>query len=72
LAVQKKYQESIDVYLKAYNKRKDDLDIIEFLADLTYQIKYYKKSLKFIKLFLKQNPRNSEKLKMKAFCQETL
>ena len=72
LAIQQRYEESIDVYLKAHNKVKADIEIVEFIADLTYQIKFYKKSLKYIKLFLKQHPRNTEKLKMKAFCYETL
>ncbi len=72
LAIQQRYEESIEVYFKAHNKVKWDIEIVEFLADLTYQIKFYKKSLKYTKLFLKQNPRNSEKLKMKAFCYETL
>ncbi len=72
LAIQQRYEESIEVYLKAHNKVKWDIEIVEFLADLTYQIKFYKKSLKYTKLFLKQNPRNTEKLKMKAFCYEAL
>jgi len=72
LAIQQKYEDSIDIYLKAHNKVKWDIEIIEHLSDLTYQIKFYKKSLKYNKLFLKQHPRNSEKLKMKAFCYEAL
>ena len=72
LAIQKRYEQSIDIYLKAHNKSKADIEIIEFLADLTYEIKFYKKALKYTKLFLKQHPRNTEKLKMKWFCYETL
>ena len=72
LAIQQRYEDSIEVYLKAHNKVKWDIEIIEHLADLTYQIKFYKKSLKYTKLFLKQHPRNTEKLKMKAFCYEAL
>lgn len=72
LAIQKKYEESIDIYLKAHSKNSWDIEVIDFLSNLTYEIKFYKKSLKFIKLFLKQHPRNTEKLKMKWFCLETL
>ena len=72
LATQQRYEESIDMYLKAHNKNKADEEVIEFLADLTYEIKFYKKALKYTKLFLKQHPRNTEKLKMKWFCYETL
>jgi hypothetical protein len=38
---------------------------MEFLSDLNYEIKDYKKSLKYTKIFLKQFPRNTEKLKMR-------
>ncbi|MDD3646239.1 MAG: hypothetical protein PHH06_02400 [Candidatus Gracilibacteria bacterium] len=72
LALQKKFNESINVFIEAYNKRKNDNDVLEILADLTYEMKYYKKSLKFIKLYLKQFPRNTEKLKMKGYCLELL
>ena len=72
LAIQKRYHESIEVYLKWYNKHKWDIEIMEFLADLNYEINDYKKSLKFTKIFLKQNPRSTEKLKMKWFCHENL
>jgi hypothetical protein len=37
-----------------------------------YELNYYKKAIKFIKLFLKENPRNTEKMKMKAYCYEVL
>lgn len=72
LAMQKKFDESIKVFIEAQNKRKDDNDITEILSDLTYEMRYYKKALKYIKLFLKQNPRNTEKMKMKAYCLEVL
>lgn len=72
LALQRKFDESIKVFIETYNKRKTDNDILEILADLTYEMKYYKKSLKFLKLFLKQFPRNTEKLKMKGYCLEIL
>lgn len=72
LAIQRKYEESIDVYLKAHNKNSSDIEVIDFLSNLTYEIKSYKQALKYTKLFLKQHPRNSEKLKMKWFCHEAL
>jgi len=72
LAVQRKYNESIDVFLKAHEKNVNDIEVIEFLSDLTYESKFYEKALKYINLFLKEFPRNSEKLKMKGFCYETL
>jgi len=70
LALQKKFEESLKIFLEAYEKRKNDIETIETIADLMYELKYYKKALKFIKLFLKEHPRNTEKLKMKAYCYE--
>lgn len=72
LAMQKRFEESMNIYLEADKKNKNDIEVIEILADLTYELKYYKKSLKYIKLFLNQNPRNTEKLKMKWYCFEVL
>jgi len=72
LALQRKFEESLSVFLEAHSNRKNEIETIETIADLMYELKYYKKALKFIKLFLKENPRNTEKLKMKAYCYEVL
>ncbi len=72
LAIQGRYEESIYIYTKWYEKRSWDIEIMEYLSDLNYEIKDYKKSLFYTKLFLKQFPRNTEKLKMKWFCHENL
>lgn len=72
LAIQNRYIDSISIYTKAFSKNKWDIEIIEYLADLNYEVKDFKKSLKYTKLFLKQFPRNTEKLKMKWFCFEAL
>lgn len=72
IALQNKFVESMEIYLTAYEKKKDDIDVIEIIADLAYEIKDYKIAYKFIKLYLKQFPRNVEKLKMKWYCQEIL
>lgn len=72
LAMQKRFEESMKVYIEADKKNRNDNEIIEILADLTYELKYYKKSLKYLKIFLKQTPRNTEKLKMKWYCYEVI
>ncbi len=72
LALQRNFEESLTFFLEAYNKRKNDIETIETIADLMYELKYYKKALKFIKLYLKEYPRNTEKMKMKAYCLEVL
>lgn len=72
LAMQKRFEDSMSIYLEADKKKKNDIEIIEILADLTYELKYFKKSIKYLKLFLKQNPRNTEKLKMRWYSYEVL
>jgi len=72
LALQRKFEESLTFFIEAHNKRKNDIETIETIADLMYELKYYKKALKFIKLYLKEYPRNTEKMKMKAYCLEIL
>jgi len=70
LAKQEKNKEAINVYLKIHNKKKGDTDILEQLADLTFDIREYSESLMYTKLFLKQVPRNAEKIAMAWFCLE--
>jgi len=70
LAMQKRFNDALKVYEEAYKKRKDSNQIMEVLCDLTFELKQWKKSLKYLKQFLKQFPRNTEKMKMKAYCLE--
>lgn len=72
LAMQNKIDESIKVYRDIYAKQKWDMEIVDMLCNLNYEIKRYKSSLKFVKLYLKENPRNVEKLFIKATCLEEL
>ena len=70
LAMQNKFIDSIDIYKKAHDKKKSDNEIIDILSNLTYEVWNYKASLKYIKLCLKEKPRNVEKLKIKWVCLE--
>jgi tetratricopeptide (TPR) repeat protein len=47
-----------------------DNEVIELLASLTFEIMNFEKSLKYIKLVLKEKPKNLEMMKMKATALE--
>jgi len=72
LAMQNKIIESIQIYREVFWKQKWDMEIVDMLCWLNYEIKRYKSCLKFVKLYLKEHPRNIEKLFMKAICFEEL
>lgn len=65
-AMQNKLEESLSIYEKIHNKKMADDDVIDLLWELTYNMKNYKKALKYINLFLVSKPRNVDKLFMKA------
>jgi len=61
---------SVKAYTMAFEKKRDDTDIVDILADLYFELKNFKKCLKFTKLFLKDKPRDIEKIGMKGYCLE--
>ncbi len=70
IAMQWNYKESIIFYEQVHERNKWDSDTIEILANLNYELFNFENSLKYIKLALKDKPKNIEFLKMKAFCLE--
>jgi len=72
LAMQNKLKKSFNVYEEVFKKRRNDITIIEMLLDLSYDLKEFDTCLKYINLFLKDKPRNVEKLFMKWICLEWL
>jgi len=56
------------IYESLHNKKKSDNEVIEILSDLNFSLKKYKKSLKYTNLYLSSNPRDVNKLYMKAVC----
>ena len=50
----------------------NDLEIISILSELSHKMQEYKKSIKYIDLFLKKNTKNLDKALMKWDCLEKL
>lgn len=68
LAMQNKLKESLEMYEKIHHKKMSDDEVIDFLSELTFNMKDYKKALKYTNLFLVSKPRNVDKLFIKAEC----
>lgn len=65
-----KLELAMETYEKIHKKNVWDDKVIDMLAEITYSLEDYEKSLKYINLFLKNNPRDINKLLMKAYCLE--
>jgi hypothetical protein len=50
--MQNKLKESLNIYEQIHNKKMADDEVIDLLSELTYNMKNYKKALKYINLFL--------------------
>lgn len=66
LALQKRFNESIEMYEQAHEKNKWDLDVVDLLTDLHYEIGSFEWAYKYVVLSLKQKPRNVDRLVLKA------
>lgn len=66
LALQKRFNESITMYEQAHEKNKGDLDVVDLLTDLHYEIGSFEGAYKYVVLSLKQKPRNVDRLVLKA------
>lgn len=62
LAMQEKYDLSLEIYKKAYEIKKDDLEIVNMMAHLYYFKWYYLECIEFLRIFLKNKPRDTENL----------
>lgn len=69
-ALDDKLELAMETYEKIHKKDVRDDKVIDMLAEITYSIWDYEKSLKYINLYLKDNPRDINKLMMKAYCLE--
>lgn len=67
-ALQWKFKESLKIYEQIHNKKMSDDEVIDILAELTFDMKNYKKAMKYINLFLTWKPRDVNKLFMRAKC----
>lgn len=66
LAVQRRFKEAIVMYEKVYKKNTTDLETVELLIDLHYEVGNYDKALEHVIVFLKEKPRNIERMILKA------
>jgi hypothetical protein len=69
--MQNNLEESLKIYEEIHKTRKSDNEIIEILVDLTYTLKKYRKCLKYVTLFLKEKPRDIDKMLIKCQCLES-
>lgn len=71
-ALQNKLKDSLKIYEKIHTKKMSDDEVINILSELTFDMKLFKKSLKFSNLYLVWKPRDVEKLFIKAKSMEKL
>lgn len=67
-----KISKSIGCYEQALKFDRNNTEILDILAHLHLENIDYKKSLKYTNLYLKEKPRNAEKLSIKWYCNEKL
>ncbi len=70
--LQSKLHKAIETYEKVHEKNKWDDAVIEILSEITFDVAYYDKAVKYSTMFLKTKPRNVEKLTIKAVSLEKL
>lgn len=71
-ALQNKLVDAKNMYEKVHKRRKDDAEVINMLADITFELQDYQQALTYLKLILKDKPRNVDRLLMLAVCFESL
>lgn len=69
-ALENKLELAMETYERIHKKDITDDKVIDMLSEITYSIWDFEKSLKYINLFLKDNPRDVNKLLMKAYALE--
>ncbi len=70
LEMQNKDKDAINIYHKAHTKKTSDLIILEKLSDLTFETQDYADAMTYTRLYLKQIPRDAEKIAMLWYCLE--
>lgn len=71
-ALQNKLVEAQNMYEKVHKRRKEDAEVINMLADITFELQNYQQAMIYLKLILKDKPRNVDRLLMLAVCFESL
>ena len=70
LEMQEKDKAAINMYRKAHKLKLSDVDTLEKLSDLTFAVAEYPDAMEYTKLYLKQVPRDAEKIAMVWYCLE--
>lgn len=70
LSMQWSLKDAVKVYEEVQQRKQSDNDIIETLAHLTFEIQDFEKSLRYIRLVLKEKPKNVDMMRKKAFALE--
>jgi tetratricopeptide (TPR) repeat protein len=71
-ALQHNLEESLSIYEKVLKKKKDDVEVLNMICDITFELNQYDRALKYVKIVLKDKPRNVDRLLMEAVCFENL
>jgi len=67
-----KTEKSLECYSEALKYDRNNSEILDILSHLSIEVQDYKKALKYAMLFLKEKPRNAEKLSIKWYALEKL
>jgi tetratricopeptide (TPR) repeat protein len=71
-ALRWKNDRALDCYENALRSNRSNTEVLDILAHLALELKHYKKALKYSNQYLKEKPRNAEKLGIKWFALEKL
>lgn len=67
-----KDKKAFKIYEEAYKKDRGNVEILDILAHLALEITDYKKAMKYANMYLKEKPRNAEKLWVKWYALEKM
>ena len=70
--LREKISKAYTCYKKAFDQDSQNREIIDILSHLALETKDYKNALKYTQIFLRQKPRDAEKLSIKWYAQEML
>ena len=63
---------AFDIYILVHKKNRTNTEVLDILSHLSIDIKDFKAWVKYANRYLKEKPRNAEKLWIKAYCLEKL
>jgi len=72
LSMQEKYDLAIEIYKRRFETKDDDMEVVNMLSHLYYFKNLYVDSLPFLKIYLKQHPRDIDSLVLLAMCYKNI